>query len=845
MVLRISRGVCVDDLSGMSSALDSDLYEAEKKLLEAVIRGKRAQLGGETIRGSFVRDLALELRDDWPIQPSGIHINDAVIDGEVNLEGCSVQKPLLFFRCKFGKAEERVPTLQLRDARIKRFGLYQCVLYGRFNADRAKFDGAAFIQGTVIHGRLRLRGAQIDGSLSLEETSIIEDEVGVVLDHASLQGPLLLRGAHIRGELRMPGARINGGVLAETVNIENEGSAIIADSVQIDGPWVMSDARISGTTQLRGSELKGMVLHKSHFSAESVAFQAEGIRVEGDWVMPHAKFEGALVLTNGRIHGRLHADNCEVRAKRHAFTGGGLYVRQGLNMDHARFVGSVRLDGAEIGKTFKANHVSITVHGQALTANVIHIGGDWIMRDARIKGSVRIPGADIGGQLALTSSHIEGAPLAIRADGARIMGGWFMGRATIKGKVRLPASYIGNQLRFRGSSFTVHGGPAIILNGSTVKRDVMFDGGFTSNGGISIDQTEVGGDVDLSDSKIRSGLISRGGKPLGTWDEDDLVEQYDRVALSFVDAKVSRVLMPKDAENRPEGIVDLSRAYVGTYVDFASGWPPALTHWSRKNKQRICDEAGADIDHLILDGFNYEHLENPSGKQDDSISRASEMRTNWLAGQTGADLFHNFKPQAWVHLGKRLSAQGFHEDARQISIARRRWHRRSSSVRRRSQVQSWLLDVFALFGFNPWRTVGWMACFVLLFAGIWFAASQGCRVSGCGDETVFVRTEYGRFSADPDRFSRTYPEFHPLAYSFDLFIPVISFGYQDYWRPNLKYGPIAEVPVPIIDGWSGEKSVKVTWGGILYVLYILEMILGLVLTSLTVTGFTGMLRYDE
>ena len=36
-----------------------------------------------------------------------------------------------------------------------------------------------------------------------------------------------------------------------------------------------------------------------------------------------------------------------------------------------------------------------------------------------------------------------------------------------------------------------------------------------------------------------------------------------------------------------------------------------------------------------------------------------------------------------------------------------------------------------------------------------------------------------------------------------------------------------------------------TWGGLLYALVVVEMILGLVLTSLAVTGFTGLLRGEE
>ena len=73
-----------------------------------------------------------------------------------------------------------------------------------------------------------------------------------------------------------------------------------------------------------------------------------------------------------------------------------------------------------------------------------------------------------------------------------------------------------------------------------------------------------------------------------------------------------------------------------------------------------------------------------------------------------------------MQLSRRLSAQGYHDDAREIAIARRRRHRKGRSTGRGAKLQGWLLDMFALYGFNPWRTIIWMALFVLLFAAVWF-----------------------------------------------------------------------------------------------------------------------------
>jgi hypothetical protein len=254
----------------------------------------------------------------------------------------------------------------------------------------------------------------------------------------------------------------------------------------------------------------------------------------------------------------------------------------------------------------------------------------------------------------------------------------------------------------------------------------------------------------------------------------------------------------------------------------------------------------------VLDGFIYEHLENPAGQPGDEEPKArgernaARMRTRWLEGQSSADLDRHFKPQAWMQIARRLSAQGYHDEAREIAIARRRRQRRSISAGRLAKLQNWSLDVFALYGFNPWRTVIWMCVFVLLFGAVWSLAARGCARSDCKDEKVFVMALKGNFGQNDATSEANYPGFSPLAYSFDVFVPFVDFGYETHWRPRLGYGPLAEVHAPPwVPGVDGDAHVAITTGVLLYILYVLEVVLGLVLTSLAITGFTGMLNTEE
>jgi len=100
------------------------------------------------------------------------------------------------------------------------------------------------------------------------------------------------------------------------------------------------------------------------------------------------------------------------------------------------------------------------------------------------------------------------------------------------------------------------------------------------------------------------------------------------------------------------------------------------------------------------------------------------------------------------------------------------------------------------------------------------------------------------FGQDDSGAVANYPGFAPLAYSFDVFIPFVDFGFKEHWRPRTNYMPLAEIPLPALP-WIKQRAVTLTLGSILYALYVLEMLIGLILTSLAVTGFTGLLKGDD
>lgn len=803
-------------------ALD-DLSEAERFLVQSTVRGEPADLRRHNVRASIIRDLLLEVRPGWQLPAAGLRIHKAIIDGALDLEGCTLSKPFLLWHSRLQGGGDRGAIL-VRDAKLKRLGIHSCTVEGGIIADRVQVESGIFLGGGLIRGVLQIRGAEVNGALAIEGSEIGNGKTAVLAAGLRLSGPLIVRRAKIKGELSFPRAHLTSGVYAEDAVINCEGTAI----------------------------------------------NGESARLAGDLLLDRSNITGAVRLANARIGGRFAADNLIVAASPEAINANNLNVENGVSLNGARIAGSVALEGAEIGKIFRAEGIEVWGGVTAIAADVIRVGGNWDLARSKIYGQISCPGANIAGHLRLSDARLQGGPVALRGDSAVIRGGCFMSRAKVTGLIRLPSAELGNQLRLRGASIKVENGAALLASGASFDRDVELSDGFETAGAVVLDQAKISGICDLKGSKVVSATLSRPadapqrqeaqtasppspqeefvGPNAEPPAESETAIRFDEVALSFVDSEIEALEMPMLAQDRPRGVIDLSRAKVGAYLDFAAAWPPnpGFRGWSN----------GREVDHLVLDGFTYAHLSNPSGavfggtappRFEDSVG---QRRVSWLEGQELTDVRDHFKPQAWVQLSKRLSAQGYHDDARAITIARRRRQARARSTTAGQRWQARILDLFALYGYNPWRTVAWMAVIILAFTGVWGWAASQCDETGCFDEKVFVVSNRDAYSQD--KFAGSYPAFNALGYSFDVFVPFIPFGYEDHWRPNIQWRPFAEVPLPDVarltrpnESASASPVITLTWGGVLYVVAIIEMLLGLVLTSLAVTGFTGMLRSDE
>jgi hypothetical protein len=319
-------------------------------------------------------------------------------------------------------------------------------------------------------------------------------------------------------------------------------------------------------------------------------------------------------------------------------------------------------------------------------------------------GEVSLVGAHIGGTLSLSGATLtnpEGK--ALDAAGLIVDRDMFCRAGfTATGEVRLVGAHIGGQLEFDGASLTNPEGKALDADSLTVNRSMFCRGGFTATGEVNLRLVQVGGQLGIR----KATLANSGGQALN-------LQQVRATAL---------FLQP---EKRPDGMVDLTAARVGTFVDDQETWPEKLR----------------------LRGFVYDVVHN------DKVSVRG--RLGWL--QRNRD---GYTPQPYDQLAAAYRRDGRDEAARRVLIAKQ-WRRRG-----RLNPWNWLLYGTVSYGYRTWLAALW------LLLALW-----------AGTNALDDAHQAGLLDPAKDNLGQQ-PTFHPLTYALDLLLPIVNLGQEGAWIPR-------------------------------------------------------------
>jgi hypothetical protein len=230
------------------------------------------------------------------------------------------------------------------------------------------------------------------------------------------------------------------------------------------------------------------------------------------------------------------------------------------------------------------------------------------------------------------------------------------------------------------------------------------------------------GEVRLHEASIGGQLNCSNGK----------FENPEGNAFMAEGLKVSGSLFWRQMKTRPVGGVDLINVELADLDDDPASWP----------------EAGK----LRIDGLTY-------GPFTSGVPTDAKSRLEWLSLRNPSDS----SVQPYEQLIRVFRQTGLQDDARQIAIARQQaLHRKRKGF---SRFGSWLLGATIDYGYRPQKVMlryilPILALGILVFT---WASSAGLMLP----------------ATDPPA-----PVFDPLAYSVDVFLPIVDLHQEDAWEPN-------------------------------------------------------------
>ena len=446
------------------------------------------------------------------------------------------------------------------------------------------------------------------------------------------------------------------------------------------------------------------------------------------------------------------------------------------------------------------------------------------------EGEVRLLGANVGGNLdCMGGKFYNPDGNALFADGLTTKGVVYMNKDfSAEGEVRLLGANVGMDLECTGGRFHKPDGNALHADGLTTKGDVNLSRGFSAEGGVSLLHTNIGRNLNCVDGKFNN---------------------PNKHALVVEGSNINFGLFWWNTTC--EGMVNLAYARADMLVDDADSW-------------KSCK--------VILDGFTYNRFFNPMDAQ---------SRLRWLDNRPNG---MEFSPLPYEQAAKVLFGMGHTHDARKILLEKE--HIRMQQEKESSEIFSpvshdaaanilfamgqnreareillererlltergefpriwrWgrkVWDALAGYGYRPWLHTFVISLVIIVFGSALFCWGEyaGKIVPHQPAALVSMKYQYGRIPAEtPDatvarKFSG-YPEFSPILFSVDIFVPLLNLHQEPFWYPAPDGGHQR--------WWGSAEDGEFSWWFLLEWWYWFQIMAGGVLTSFFLLSIARLLR---
>jgi len=447
-------------------------------------------------------------------------------------------------------------------------------------------------------------------------------------------------------------------------------------------------------------------------------------------------------------------------------------------------------------------------------------GHVFLTNNFQANGKVNFSGANIGGNLNCLGGNFHVAekisPILFKIDreycakknkalivqNSRIEGSVFLDKGfKATGEVNLSGTNIGGVLDCQGGEFHNPQGAALKAQGVKINQAVLLCSGFHSTGEVDFLNAAIGSELNCDNGNF----INQAGNALtlqGADIKNNVLFRDDFCAegrVGLADAKVGGTFWMRGIRNSQLMKLDLRAAKINVLGDEKASWP--------------------DSGQLDIDGFTYEKISHHSTVD-------LQERLTWLRLQSK----DSFSPQSYEHLARVFKSSGLEEESKGISIAKYNDLRCRGHLSWHAKLWNFIFGFTISYGYRPLRVLLFITLGVIFWGGLYNYGYSKNLMS-----PSLVRPFDLDLPPIETKVSEKYPKFNPYVYSLDVMIPVIDLHQQRYWLPNANRGDK-------FIGVDGD-NIRVSHSGcLLRYLFWVQILLGWILTSIGVSGFTLWIR---
>jgi hypothetical protein len=692
------------------------------------------------VRAGLIRRCCLELKDQ--IDPRGLRLNNAIIDGSLDMSGMTVPFPLRFDGCEFDSAPlvegaqlfelsltgcPRLPGLLGNGLKVRRdLNLSGSRIVGAHRTSvNTTRRSAVWLCESEIGGRLLLVDTTVDGQ---GDRAIHADRIQVrgsvrFIHGFGARGAVRLMGARIGGSMDLTGAKIlasGSGPALDLRNATMEGSVfLIADSAghkpEIRGRFDIGSSRIASRFLIRDAILDtntdvplGSIYTSP--SAAGEALSAARLSVGAEMMLDgHCEVTGKIDLSMSDMSSMFIGKNCRLRAP----------GRTALNLTNAEIRSLVRLD-----------------------------------ENAAVQGTIRLVGAHVHGTLALHGQVSQPEQLSLVAGSVMTVDGevYLSGLRASGGQVNFRGATMGT-LNADGAQLHNPRGYTVSLSQATVRGSVRLVDGFTSTGLAVLSRSVIEGQLQFTGASFTCPA------PAPHNMHGHAIEAISAAVRGGMD-------LGWETASPSVDFTDLTTTFL---ADDPATWPPRFT----------------------IAGLTYDRYETPQGAAPKPLWDQA-ARCAWLNRQT------HFDSGPYEQAARVFRQYGYTSQAEQILIAQqkacRKVGRPTAAWPRR--IADMLYAIIG-YGYRPWRVLVLLAVLLaLVAASLKIPATQATLRANNGSGAIYTTSGPLIITAAPGAVRRNGSPhanscgdgevrcFSPILYAVDTVIPLISLDQRSTWYPD-------------------------------------------------------------